>query len=163
MFKPLSLSASVLVAVFFLSSCGDGHNDHGHSHDANKEAAHGHEHHESSHEHSAESGVQLNDGARWSANAETTSGIANMNALIADFADWENTEACSELNASLEEEFTGIFKNCTMTGEAHNQLHNYLIPMKDLLKRMQSEEVEEREEAGKKLVHHLGTYQQFFE
>ena len=35
-----------------------------------------------------------------------------------------------KLVADLKAEFAMIFKKCTMTGEAHEQLHNYLIPLK---------------------------------
>ena len=72
--------------------------------------------------------VSLNDGQLWEANTETTQGIKNMQQLMADFSiDSGNSE---ELIVHLEDEFTLIFKKCTMTGVSHEQLHNYLIPLK---------------------------------
>jgi len=72
--------------------------------------------------------VSLNEGQLWEANAETTQGIKNMQQLIADYSTENgNTE---ELITNLQAEFAMIFKKCTMTGEAHEQLHNYLIPLK---------------------------------
>jgi len=72
--------------------------------------------------------VSLNDGQLWEANPETTQGIKNMQQLMADFSiDSGNSE---ELIVHLKDEFALIFKKCTMTGEAHEQLHNYLIPLK---------------------------------
>ena len=72
--------------------------------------------------------VSLNDGQLWEANTETTQGIKNMQQLMADFSiDSGNSE---ELIVHLKDEFALIFKKCTMTGEAHEQLHNYLIPLK---------------------------------
>lgn len=72
--------------------------------------------------------VSLNEGQLWEANTETTQGIKNMQQLMADFSiDSGNSE---ELIVHLKDEFALIFKKCTMTGEAHEQLHNYLIPLK---------------------------------
>jgi hypothetical protein len=72
--------------------------------------------------------VSLNAGQLWEANTETTQGIKNMQQLIADYSiESENSE---ELISNLKAEFGMIFKKCTMTGEAHEQLHNYLIPLK---------------------------------
>ena len=72
--------------------------------------------------------VSLNEGRLWTANTETTQGIKNMQQLIADYSfESGNSE---ELLSLLKAEFTMIFKKCTMTGEAHEQLHNYLIPLK---------------------------------
>lgn len=72
--------------------------------------------------------VSLDEGQLWEANAETTQGIKNMQQLIADYSTENgNTE---ELITNLQAEFVMIFKKCTMTGEAHEQLHNYLIPLK---------------------------------
>ena len=34
------------------------------------------------------------------------------------------------LGGNLEKEFTTILQKCTMNGEAHTQLHNYLLPLK---------------------------------
>ncbi len=71
--------------------------------------------------------VSLNEGQLWEANAETTQGIKNMQQRIADFSiDGGNSE---EVITQLKAEFAMIFKKCTMTGEAHEQLHNYLIPL----------------------------------
>jgi hypothetical protein len=72
--------------------------------------------------------VSLNEGQLWEANAETTQGIKNMQQLITDYStESGNSE---ELISNLKAEFSMIFKKCTMTGEAHEQLHNYLIPLK---------------------------------
>jgi len=72
--------------------------------------------------------VSLNEGQLWEANAETTQGIKNMQQLITDYStESGNSE---ELISNLKAEFSMIFKKCTMTGEAHEQLHNYLIRLK---------------------------------
>ena len=55
-------------------------------------------------------------------------GIKNMQQLLDSYPK-ENSNP-DELIAGLKAEFGMIFKKCTMTGEAHEQLHNYLIPLK---------------------------------
>jgi hypothetical protein len=71
--------------------------------------------------------VSLNNGQPWEANPETTSGIKALQRLILA----SNTgESAAVLKEKLNVEFTIIFKKCTMTGEAHDQLHNYLLPLK---------------------------------
>ena len=72
--------------------------------------------------------VSLNDGQLWEANTETTQGIKNMQQLLDSYPK-ENGNP-EELIVGLKAEFGMIFKKCTMTGEAHEQLHNYLIPLK---------------------------------
>lgn len=73
-------------------------------------------------------GVSLNDGQLWEANAETTQGIKNMQQLIDSYSKVNGNP--EEIINGLKAEFSMIFKKCTMTGEAHEQLHNYLIPLK---------------------------------
>jgi len=72
--------------------------------------------------------VSLNAGQLWEANTETTQGIKNMQQLLDSYPN-ENGNP-EELLAGLKAEFGMIFKKCTMTGKAHEQLHNYLIPLK---------------------------------
>jgi hypothetical protein len=81
------------------------------------------------HQHEATNAVQLDNGKKWVANPETTTGIKNMQEILSGAAGQDK-----DLKAGLENEFQLIFKNCTMKGEAHNQLHNYLLPLKDKLK-----------------------------
>lgn len=72
--------------------------------------------------------VSSNNGMLWNSNAETTQGIKNMQALLDNYS--SETGNSEKLISDLKEEFAMIFKKCTMTGEAHDQLHNYLIPLK---------------------------------
>ena len=40
------------------------------------------------------------------------------------------TTDSKKLSESLEQEFTIILQKCTMTGVAHEQLHNFLLPFR---------------------------------
>ena len=108
--------------------------------------------------------VQLDKGKRWIANPETTSGIADMQAILAKY-EGKTADASSRkaLRAELENAFQGIFKQCTMKGPAHDQLHNYLLPMKALFEKIENETVGESEAAIGQLKQHLVDYHTFFQ
>lgn len=72
----------------------------------------------------------LNNGMKWQANPETTQGVL---AILDHLQAFRNLglEDYNQLRTDLEDEFKMIFEKCTMKGESHNQLHNYLYPMRD--------------------------------
>ncbi|MDO9037493.1 MAG: hypothetical protein Q7U59_03995 [Lutibacter sp.] len=112
--------------------------------------------------HESEGVLKLNNGDLWMANAETTEGIQNMAQLITNFNESENMEAYPKLKTKLETEFGTIISKCTMTGESHDQLHNYLLPMKPLLKDLAAEDLATRKSGLEKLTKHLSEYSAYF-
>lgn len=108
--------------------------------------------------------IQLDNGKRWMANPETTSGIANMqNILVKYEGQTADTSSRKALRAELESAFQDIFKQCTMKGPAHDQLHNYLLPMKVLFEKIESDTAGESEAAIGQLKQHLTDYQTYFQ
>ena len=65
-----------------------------------------------------------------------------------------------KLRQELDKEFNVILQKCTMTGEAHNQLHNYLLPLKE-----QYEQLDENSgsESVQKIKDYLHIYSSYFE
>lgn len=106
--------------------------------------------------------VELNEGKRWKANEATNVGIANMQKIVATSIETENPDLI-EVSSALKTEFDLIFKNCTMTGKGHDQLHNYLLPMLGWMRRMKEGTPEESERAFEEISDHLFTYSKFFE
>jgi hypothetical protein len=49
-----------------------------------------------------------------------------------------------------------------MTGEAHSQLHNYLLPMKPLFKDLADEDLATRKSGLEKLTKYLSEYSAYF-
>ena len=132
---PLLLLPVLVLTVF--SACNQG-TDHHHGHDL---------------------AVELDaNGKRWQANPETTAGISRMQAILANYEGRNSAEDRQAMRAELEAAFQDIFAQCTMKGEAHDQLHNYLFPMKELF-----EQLESSDEAVEKLRAHLGEYGGYFE
>ncbi|MDO8365840.1 MAG: hypothetical protein Q7T20_03510 [Saprospiraceae bacterium] len=108
--------------------------------------------------------IQLDNGKRWIANSETTSGIADMQAILAKYEGQTSEVATRQaMRAELETTFQSIFKQCTMTGPAHDQLHNYLLPMKALFEKIEGNNTTEAEAAIGQLKQHLKDYQTFFQ
>ena len=108
--------------------------------------------------------VQLDNGKRWQANPETTAGIAEMQAILARY-EGKTSDAASRqaLREELEAAFQNIFKQCTMKGEAHNQLHNYLVPMTPLFEKIDGADAGESEQVIRQLGQRLARYSTYFE
>ena len=116
---------------------------------------------EESHE-SIDEEVTLNNGELWLANPETTEGINKMKARMNSFKDFEKVEAYSTLKKGLETDFTELFQKCTMKGDAHHQLHNYLYPIIDMFEGLESSELTVCKKSFKDLNLHLDTYSDYF-
>jgi hypothetical protein len=112
--------------------------------------------------HKSNSSIQLDNGKLWSANIETTQGIINMQKLLNDFTNTESITAYASLKVALEKEFTTIITECTMTGESHNQLHNYLIPIKDIFDSLDSSNIDTCKENYEQLNNRLEAYATYF-
>jgi len=119
----------------------------------NKEAESNHQHEES------QPKVQLDNGKKWKANPETITGINNMLGLVQDGIDGKKELAT--LHEPLQLEFKTIFEKCTMKGESHDQLHNFLLPLKDELAKFK--EVIINAEYLKEMKEYLLTFKNYFE
>lgn len=139
------LSAATL--LFFITSCStEKHKD---------EQNHNEEVHAT---HDAPASVQLDNGNKWMANIETTEGIQSMTQMVdAALAD---PASASPLKENLLLEFTDILNKCTMTGESHEQLHNYLLPLKDQIENLDGSD---KKEVLEEIKSYLSTYKNYFD
>jgi len=159
--KPFKTLLILLIASYAIS-CGNNtennHDDHeGHDHEM--------ENAEPEHEEHVDSDLtlDLNNGNLWSANIETTEGIGNMVVLMDSFSDTESVEAYSILSNHLTETLNTILKECTMDGEAHNNLHTYLFPMFDMIEGIGSTDLETCKVSYSELKDQLSEYPNYFE
>jgi hypothetical protein len=106
--------------------------------------------------------VQLNKGAKWEANPETTKGIAVMQGLLGEFTPEPTVEDFRILHKKLATQFQSILQKCTMTGEAHNQLHNYLLPLKGQIDKLGSESLPDCLKVMPELKAYLMKYSHYF-
>ncbi len=108
-------------------------------------------------------GISLDNTKLWKANLETTEGIKKMQNLMYSFSEVENINAYASLKSDLELEFTDIFQKCTMKGESHNQLHNYLKPMLGIFEGLESSDLKTCKTNFKTMENHLAGYANYFE
>ncbi len=103
--------------------------------------------------------VSLDNGKKWVANPETTEGIEKMKMLTREAVAANRLPA--KFVSGLEQEFRTIFEKCTMTGEAHEQLHHYLVPLKKQLEKLKRPGASEKETHT--LLQYLDAYSRYFE
>ncbi len=105
--------------------------------------------------------LRLNNGKKWVANAETHTGMKNLEALLNNVSDTTNYTA---LGTVMQNETTFIINNCTMEGDDHKQLHLVLVPILDgidTVKKSKSKEVQKKNIA--KIKNNLNAYFKHFE
>ena len=106
--------------------------------------------------------LSLNNGEPWEANPETTAGIVNMGDLTGRFVERTDPQAYKNLQAGLQKEFKEIVANCTMKGEAHNQLHHYIMPLQGHIEGLSAENLPDAEASLDELKAHLAIYPEYF-
>lgn len=103
--------------------------------------------------------LKLNNGEKWEANVETTTGVNNMIGIVeTGIADQTPPPA---LVPQLNKEMETIFAKCTMKGESHDQLHNFLVPLQGMIKKADNDQA--GVEDLKTIHNHLAVYAQYFE
>jgi len=111
------------------------------------------------HTHDDQAVVKLDGGKKWLANAETTQGIQSMIVLTDGYLANPSPDL-NLMKENLTSELTGIFQKCTMKGESHDQLHNYLLPLKKKIEALSSSgDVQTVED----IKIYLETYKDYFE
>lgn len=101
----------------------------------------------------------LNNGNKWQANKESTEGIQKMLTLVNVYLSKGNLNS-KALSGNLEKEFTAILQKCTMKGEAHIQLHNYLLPLKNKIDKLKGNS---NLKSVKEIEAYLNDYKNYFQ
>ncbi|AGC75372.1 hypothetical protein LX97_00073 [Nonlabens dokdonensis] len=104
----------------------------------------------------------LNGKERWIANNETTAGIKAMVQLTQSFQHTDDIASYRMLKTQLESELATIFKKCTMKGEAHDQLHNYLLPLQERISKLELSDVSASKSIVEELKMYLLVYENYF-
>ena len=100
------------------------------------------------------------NGKRWKANPETTRAISNMLNQTEALPSNPSEEEFSALQESLQFEYKELVRQCTMTGPAHDQLHNYILPLREKIDELDDEP---SEESITELLRYLNAYFEYFE
>jgi|SRR5690554_2324579 len=103
--------------------------------------------------------VMLDNGEKWAANIETNEGIHNMISMVKKEEGKNETPDYVGLRENLNKEFNFILEKCTMIGESHDQLHNYLLPLKARIDKL---DPNSNQDAIEDIGHYLSTYHHYF-
>jgi len=106
--------------------------------------------------------VTLNNGQKWEANMETTREIAITQGLLGEFPSSPTVEDYRTLHKKLITGFQSILQQCTMKGDAHTQLHNYLMPYKKMIDTYGTGTLEECNKVFPEMQGYLTKYSRYF-
>ena len=83
------------------------------------------------HKHDNNEVIQLNAGEKWLVVSEM---MAYIQQIESDINSFEGTELADHkvLADSIQSNLNKLTSNCTMTGQAHDELHKWLLPFLDL-------------------------------
>lgn len=104
--------------------------------------------------------LSLNDGKKWKANQATNLGIENMQKIVDNYLEVPDSIDVDSMQMVLFSEFRTLVAKCTMKGEAHEQLHYYILPLKKKIDALKEGDVDENIQ---ELDSYLVTYRNYFE
>jgi hypothetical protein len=84
------------------------------------------------HQHSDTEAIQLNKGKKWKVDDNMMLHIRNMEKDVMNFNS-ENNKKYPLLANKLKSNIDLLTSNCTMKGEAHDELHKWLVPYIELV------------------------------
>jgi len=127
------------------------------------------ESHDHSHDGSAPSQLQLNDGKKWETDQSLRDGMTKIKDIVASEigAIHKNKlpeKRYGELSGQISAELDQIFKNCKLSPEADAMIHIILLQIIDGNKAMKSApKLSDRRDGAIKIVKALGQYPKFFD
>ena len=142
---------SILLSTFFLFSCNDKAN--------NKSAETSQDTKTEVHEHSNDETIQLNDGQKWKVDVDMMAHIRIMENDVTSF-DKETPENYQLLADNLKKNLDLLTSNCTMKGEAHDELHKWLLPYIELVDHFSKDKSNEN---LAKIQESFTTFNQYFQ
>lgn len=111
---------------------------------------------------SQKDGIQSEGNTLWPVNKATTVGVANMIEQINTFSIGNNTKDFDGLSKTLEDEMITLFSKCDMKGKAHDELHNFLLPIHAHIEKLKNGDVTERTETLKNIKYRLHLFPLYF-
>ncbi len=93
----------------------------------------------SDHQHEHDTAIALNNGEKWEVEAKMMGFIRSMEQ---DVKTYSADDGLEDLRSKLKENIDSLTSNCTMTGQAHDELHKWLIPYIDLVNEMEDDMTE---------------------
>lgn len=94
------------------------------------------------HRHGTDEKIVLNDGKKWTVDPPMLAHLRNMETEVHSFSEKKSTDYAA-LASSLEHHLDLLTSNCTMKGQAHDELHKWLLPFIDLADEFGAAETQE--------------------
>lgn len=129
-----------------------------------KDSAHNHDHGSHS-EHSGDAQIMLDNGKKWKVDDETKLRIENIRGLLKEFQSQKKTLALSDYNAigtKVGTEIDGIIKGCSLTGQAHDELHKLLAMFFPELNNLRSNDLDMAKDGLKNIQELIVQFDIFF-
>jgi hypothetical protein len=101
----------------------------------------------------AEANIELDNGEKWIVDRAMLEYIIAMEIAVKDFGPDGDI---SKLKAMMKDNLKGVTSNCTMEGQAHAELHKWLIPL------MESVDDVDDKESTERLKQHFMTFHTYF-
>ncbi len=122
------ITISLAVISLFLFSCGNAPNEN------SKEQTQTVTPQEHQHDDEMQT-IELNNGNKWLVDTNMIAHIRNMENDVISFAGVEQKDY-KALSEKLQSNLDLLTSNCTMEGKAHDELHKWLLPYIDLVKKL---------------------------
>lgn len=129
------------------------------------ETAHEHAHEDVStvYDNSWTQSIELDNGTKWQANAETNEGVQKMQNSITS-QKINTLQEYHELANQLNEDKNYVVKNCTMEGPSHDNLHIWLLPLMEKIKALsEAETVEDASKLKHSIEENITKYNTYFQ
>ncbi len=118
---------------------------------------------EEAHHHDANEAIELNKGEKWPVDKNMVGYIHNMETDLKSFAGTQPQDY-KVLSGKLQTNIEALTSNCTMTGQAHDELHKWLLPFIETAHTLsEAKETTEAAAEVKNLQASFVTYNQYFQ
>ncbi len=113
---------------------------------------------EENHHHDESEAIELNNGQKWKVDSNMIRHIRNMENDVIFFTKLEQKDY-KTLSVKLQTNIDLLTSNCTMKGQAHDELHKWLLPYIDLVQELSV--AKDESEAAKQFEKIQTSYQTF--
>lgn len=113
------------------------------------------------HQHDEVQTIYLNNGEKWEVNDDMMPAILHMEESINTFSGSEEKDF-KALAGILKEDIDLLTSNCTMTGQAHDELHKWLLPFIDMVNTLSEANNLNAEEIFNDIQNSFNTFNQYF-
>lgn len=121
------------------------------------------EHSHTKHHHTAKLALELNNGSKWEMDEHTRNMSKKMKQTFLT-AEHANLESLNNLGKQLQSQLDVLIRGCTMTGEAHDQLHVFLSTHMPAIHALESaSDYASAKKHAIELKHQFEVYGEYFE